>query len=95
MNEFTKYQRNVWKAEAVEDIANTIISYIRTLKADVQYYDGKLEERLDELKTYDDCDINKEADYQAVNTKKTIAQIEEKISLWEQLLKDVDKELMF
>jgi len=93
MAEVSKYRRNIWKAEAVESIASSIISHIESEKGDIEFYKSRNESCAEENK--DNPDYKLEEDYRYESNLREIEKIKEKIKLWEQLLKVIDKEMAF
>ena len=88
MATFSKYRKNCWKAEAIEDIANRIGYNIENEQENKKYY----EEKLIEEKAKDE---ENRSEWQMDNWEETIGKSMEKIKLWEQLLKVIDKEMAF
>lgn len=97
MAEFTKYQRNIWHAEAVEAVATSIGYELKSCESDINYYQKNIDDRIKEIKDQNREDEKEmlEEDWTIVSNKKSIEQVKAKKSLWESLLKYVDKELAF
>lgn len=97
MEEFTKYQRNVWHAEAVEEVAKSIDYDLKSCENDITYYQNNINDRIKEIKEQgrEDEEQYIAEDWGIISAKKSIEQIKARKSLWEALLKTVDKELSF
>lgn len=97
MEEFTKYQRNVWHAEAVEEIAKSIDYDLKSCDNDINYYQHTIDDRIKEIKGQgrEDEEQYIAEDWGIISAKKSIEQVKARKSLWEALLKTVDKELAF
>ena len=97
MAEFTKYKRNVWYAEAIEAVATSIGYELKSCENDLTYYKNNIEDRIKEIKGQhreDEEELLKE-DWSINSNQISIEQINARKSLWESLLKYVDKELAF
>ena len=90
----TKYKRNIWKAEAVEYVANVIQNQIEACDTEIKWYSDRNEERIEEVKNiYEDYDINEDWTY--CSNLENIEKLGEKKKLLASILKTVDKEMAF
>ena len=88
MAEFTKYRKNIWKAEAIEDVATRIKYCIENEEESKKYYENRIVEEKGK-------DEDNRSEWQIENYEECLGKVLEKIKLYEQVLKIVDKELAF
>ena len=88
MAEFTKYRKNIWKAEAIEDVATRIKYCIENEEESKKYYENRIVEEKGK-------DEDNRSEWQIENYEECLGKVVEKIKLYEQVLKIVDKELAF
>ena len=88
MAEFSKYRKNCWKAEALENVADRIKYAMESEEDSKGYYIKRIEEQNEKPEEERDS-------WLITNSEEEIGKYDERIKIWQSLLKVVDKELMF
>ena len=91
MKEFTKYEKYLFKAQAVKSIGEDIGYRIKNARADEEYYENCIDERIKERK--EDPDFQPDDDWSIHSYYENIAKDQAEIGLWLKCLKLLDKEM--
>ena len=94
MTEFDKYQRNVMRAEAVQEIGSKLLYWIDDTEDDIKSYEKRIEDRIAESKATD-SDYDPDGDWQVRSWYSTAETAKEKKSIYLMLQRCLDKELTF
>jgi len=90
--DFDKYQRNIWKAQAIQNVAENIGYYINSLESDIQSARDSLAEY--EQKEKEEAGGSTYG-WRIEGEKKTIEEFKIRLGLYKKVLDFVDKEMAF